>query len=342
MSSVLDKIANIYKDSFWKNADAMNYMVKERGLSEDILRLYNIGYSSCSLRSMLTDDEFSEAEEYGVITERGTETMFSRIVFPIYYNGNVVSFYGRYLGSGSYSSHHLLANTSKGFLYNYWMINKPYVIIVESPIDCLTLVQAGFDSVACYGVSIQDGSINQVSGKDCYILFDDDDAGKRGAKKVANSLLPVAKSVHIASFPGKHAIKQDVNNYFMRIKNAGSRMKFILKSAAPISEPIFIPHDERIKKNLVEDTVDIVKVGRILFSDSDYIERGGALWVRCPHHGQGAETNRSLWIGGNKNIFTCFGCGIGGGPVRLVSWHKNCSISDAVDWIQKHIMKKQL
>ena len=36
------------------------------------------------------------------------------------------------------------------------------------------------------------------------------------------------------------------------------------------------------------------------------IDKGSEMWVRCPHHKQGTEKDRSLWVGGNnKNIFYC-------------------------------------
>ena len=111
----------------------------------------------------------------------------------------------------------------------------------------------------------------------------------------------------------------------MRVKAAPERIKFLIKQAKPVDKKFVlkvIKHGNTVE----EDKIDIVKVGEELFKNEDYIKKSNGLWIRCSRHSEGTEQNRSLWVGGNKNIFTCFGCSVGGGPVRMVSWWLGVSL----------------
>lgn len=56
-------------------------------------------------------------------------------------------------------------------------------------------------------------------------------------------------------------------------------------------------------------------------------ESGSELRCVCPRHD---DTNPSLYINPHKQQWICFGCGVGGGPVRFYSFIADCSMSDAI------------
>jgi DNA primase len=47
-----------------------------------------------------------------------------------------------------------------------------------------------------------DGCVQALAGRDCWILEDNDDAGRKKAREAANLLHPVANSIKIIRLPG--------------------------------------------------------------------------------------------------------------------------------------------
>jgi len=94
--------------------------------------------------------------------------------------------------------------------------------------------------------------------------------------------------------------------------------------------------------NAWEDNIDVVAVGRIVFKNEHHVDKGDELWVRCPFHKEGKETNRSLWIGGKKNIWYCFGCQKGGGPIFLASWGQKIPLEEGKQWISERFTQSQV
>ena len=92
-------------------------------------------------------------------------------------------------------------------------IDKGSFILVESPIDALTLEQNGFHAIATYGANIPSHSLERFKDKNVYILFDKDNSGRIGATKASRLLLNVTDNVHVIEFPQKVVEKIDVNSY---------------------------------------------------------------------------------------------------------------------------------
>ncbi len=332
---VLEKVVNLYQENLWKNPEALNYLIDQRGLKEDILKRYKVGYASGNLLSN-TDLGFDFSNS-GLITDYG-DFFDGFIVFPAFINDHYYNLIGRNLEANGRSNH--LIRYGKEVVYNLEGLSKGSIILTESAIDTLTLIQAKLNACGVMGVKLSDESVPMFRDKICFILFDKDPSGYTGGYKAAEKLIRVAKRVYVIEFPNKTGTKVDVNSYFQRIKNPEKRIVYIMKNSRPISPAQFTLKEwKRTKKNnFEEDKVDIVKIGRELFKENYYVDKGHELWVRCPHHKQGGETAPSLWIGGNKNIFNCFGCQQGGGPIKLVAWHLEMSFPDARDYIREKFM----
>jgi len=337
-TQVLKNTSDIYHENIWVSPLALNYLINERGLTEQSIERFRLGFAKGNLVNKIAKSEkwLAEAISLGIVKYNSVDFFEGYITIPIFHNGLYENIYSRNLTNKQATPHKTLPNIPKNTVYNL-VDSVNSVIIVESPLDAITLQQHGFNSCAVLGIKLSQPAINSFHNKICYILFDSDSSGKTGANNLAKKLAPVAKNVYIVKFPTSQ-VKMDANLYFRTNKNAKDRLIFLLKNSAPINFREFGGIRKKTKKNLIacaEDQVDIVVVGRELFDD--YIEKGNGIWVNCPIHKGGNESNKSLLIGG-KNMFYCFGCNVGGGPVKLVSWVKGISREEAKLWIQEFIL----
>lgn len=339
--TVLNKAAKIYRDCLWDTPKAINYLVQERGLTESILFQYKIGCAKGNIlaKTARQDGWYHAAVQYGLIVgDEGTDFFEGYIIFPVFVTDNCVNIAGRSF-EGHDCAHKTLPNTPKEVPYNFEVLSADAVMITEAPIDALTLLQHGFLACSTLGAAVNKQLIPHFRDKICYIAFDNDEAGKIAAMKLGKRLSWVAKKARIVRFPENISGKMDVNLFFRQTPRAKWRMKFLLKKSLPISSHEFENNqEEQTKKraSYAEDQINIVKVGKVLFKDEYITDKGNEIWVRCPNHKQGTEKNKSLWIGGKKNIFVCFGCVTGGGSVKLVMWHLKLSTEDARAWIRAH------
>lgn len=334
-SEVIEKATELYQENLWNNPEVLNYLIKERILSEAVLKEFKVGYASNHLLYNTANRQgWLEDAIHSKLVSNNYDFMEGYITFPIfspslnkYYN-----IYGRAFGDTTLP-HKVVIEKSQP--YNPDALNREAVILVESPIDALTLIQHKFNTIAVMGSKIPDSTKHLFKNKSCYIVFDTDFAGKNGAIRTAEILQGIAKHIFIVTFPARRWYKQDANLYFIRIENPVLRMKFLLKNSVPILPDQF-PKKAKKQKKYEEDDLDIVEVGRVLFAGLDIQDKGMELWLKCPHHKEGTEANRSLWVGGNKNIFNCFGCNTGGGPVAMVMWHLGLKLDDAIQWLRKY------
>jgi hypothetical protein len=90
------------------------------------------------------------------------------------------------------------------------------VIITEGEMDCLIGRQEGLPTLShTAGAAAWDNRWNEeFEHKIVYIVYDCDDAGRRGARKVAHALELFAKEVHIIDLPLKGK-GDDLTNYFV-------------------------------------------------------------------------------------------------------------------------------
>lgn len=217
--------------------------------------------------------------------------------------------------------------------FNVSALTQGSVIIVESPIDALTLLQNNFNAVAVLSSNMSYEMVNLFYGRVCYLLFDRDEAGQLGAEVVGRKLWNKTNKIFTVSWPDGLG-KMDVNRFFLEEKNAKKRLIFLLKNSAPLSKPRFIytRGNKKNKKNK-EDEINIKEIALQLFDPSELTENNNSLWRTCPVHLNGNERTPSLQIGGSKNIFYCYGCHVGGGPTKLVSWVLSVTEKEAKQWI---------
>jgi DNA primase catalytic core len=92
----LEKAVAYYHKSLVKNEKAIEYL-KTRGITAEAVRVFRLGYVDGSLRGKLNPDGRASLERLGLLNERGNETMYGSVVFPLVDAGTnqVVGLYGR-------------------------------------------------------------------------------------------------------------------------------------------------------------------------------------------------------------------------------------------------------
>lgn len=85
-----------------------------------------------------------------------------------------------------------------------------------------------------------------------------------------------------------------------------------------------------IKQKSVEEILETAKVEDVVQDFVNLKRRGVNLIGLCPFH---TEKTPSFTVSPAKNIFKCFGCGQGGGPVQFLMEHEGLSFPEALRWL---------
>ena len=89
----------------------------------------------------------------------------------------------------------------------------------------------------------------------------------------------------------------------------------------------------RIPDDELQRLKDEVSVQRLVEASGVELKRCGKDWLgRCPFHGP--DTEPSLNVSASKNLWNCFGCGIGGGPIDWVIKSRGVSFRHAVELLK--------
>jgi hypothetical protein len=182
------------------------------------------------------------------------------------------------------------------------------VIITEGEPDCIIGRQHDLPTIShTAGASAWDERWNeQFEGKIVYICYDCDDAGRRGARRVARSLELFAKQIHIIALPLK-GNGDDLTNYFVDQGYTASDFYTLMKTAsenANRTRHLSGLRTEQPREVSLEDTMDASQSERPLSFAATiagkvqpaYIgpkrvefncnEGGGARCARCPISGR--------------------------------------------------------
>lgn len=191
---------------------AQEYLAK-RGLNDEIIQHYNIGYSpddwdatSRAVVSSPQDKKLYEQAGMLVVSDyRRTYDRFrGRIMFPIRdRQGNVIAFGGRILKTNDTAKYINSPETSvfhKGNnlygLYEVQKINRnpEKLLVVEGYMDVVSLAQYGiYYAVAALGTATTEEHIKLLFRATDNVIFcyDGDTAGKRAAWRALNTLMPI-------------------------------------------------------------------------------------------------------------------------------------------------------
>jgi DNA primase catalytic core len=204
----LEKAVAYYHKSLLKNEKAIAYL-NSRGITPEAMRVFGLGFVDGSLKDKLNPDGKANLESLGILNERGNETMFGSVVFPLVdANSNqVVGLYARHIEK---KQHLYLAGKRRGVFNPAGAKETDEIIVTESVIDALALWSIGIRNVSCaYGVNgLTDEIINHLAEsriKKVVLMLDADATGKEAAPKFTEKLNEIGIESRAAILPAKDA-----------------------------------------------------------------------------------------------------------------------------------------
>lgn len=232
-----EALIDSWHEELMSNIPIRAYLTKDRGISVQTLKQYKIGY---------------DGERYTI---------------PVRNSYGLAVNVRRYLPTGSgpnkMISYHIQGPDGKAF--SGWGMNRLFplsvleasdtVIISEGEWDALVTLSRGFSCItATAGAGSWSKSwTDKFQGKTVYLCYDADEPGKKGARKVANILFPVAKAVYIINLPllGSKDDK-DLSDYFVTHGYDASEFQELLDKAKP-----YVPEvgDIDVRSNVTRTTL---------------------------------------------------------------------------------------
>ncbi len=242
---LLGRVVEYYRHTLTQDSRGMNYLKNERGITDlQALTDFGTGFVNGSLLDILPEDEeiIEALKRIGILNAKGHEVFYNCVVFPLYdADGSTVNLYGRNIDPPSSCeaglrragvTHLYLPGPRSGIINRQAVKRTQTVMLTESVIDALTLYGQGFkNTIPLYGINGFTGdhaSLFNRTIREAYIVFDADDAGRRGAKELAERLKEKEIIPYIVTLPDK-----DVNIFFRR--HTPEEFEVLLKNANPES-----------------------------------------------------------------------------------------------------------
>jgi DNA primase len=191
----LKAIASFYHKALAKSQEARAYL-ESRGLTDKKLwSRFQIGYADGFPGSLFSSQQ-KELTERGLIRSRAGSSSIGCLVIPLLDElGKVVSFYGRSIQAGALSQPHLYPPGPRKGLVNRTALKvyRDQIILTESVIDALSLVQIGVENVVpLYGTNgfTKDHleALRAERVKSVVLALDNDDPGRKASEKIADQL----------------------------------------------------------------------------------------------------------------------------------------------------------
>ena len=241
--AALAQVADYYHATLKESPEALAYLGSRGLVSSEMVERFRLGYANRTLGLRLPERNRKAGEELrgrlerlGVLRESGHEHMAGSLVVPLLDEaGGVVGMYGRKIRSDLKAGtplHLYLPGPHRGVFNVEALRASKTVILCEALIDALTFWCAGFRNVtSAYGIegfspeifeSFQRHNIEEV-----LIAFDRDEAGERGAEKVAATLIEAGVTCYRVEFPKG----MDANEYALRMKPAAKAFEVALAGA---------------------------------------------------------------------------------------------------------------
>jgi len=248
-AQLLGQVAHYYAATLKQSPEALAYL-EARGIAgsaaAEAIEVFKLGYANRTLGLRLPEktrkagaEIRARLERLGVYRDSGHEHLNGSLVIPLFdAAGQVVNFYGRKVRKDLRPGtplHLFLPISPRPGLFNRVAL-KPGVceelIVCEALIDALTFWCAGYRSVtSAYGADgVSDELIEAIKAagiKRVLIAFDRDDAGERGAAKLA----PRLQALRIDCFRVVFPKGMDANEYALKVTPAGKSLGLLIRKA---------------------------------------------------------------------------------------------------------------
>jgi DNA primase catalytic core len=245
---LLDQVTAYYHETLKRSPEALDYL-QSRGLdSADAIEHFKLGYANRTLGLRLPNKQRKEGlamrnrlERLGVMREAsGHEHLAGSLVVPILDEaGHTVNLYGRKIGERLRAGTplHLYLPERDGLNpRGVWnpaaLAASQEIILCEALIDALTFWCAGYRNVTtAYGVEGFTDELleafKRYGTRRVLIAFDRDEAGERGAAKVAETLMACGIECFRLQFPKG----MDANEYARKVTPASRSLGIAIRKA---------------------------------------------------------------------------------------------------------------
>jgi DNA primase len=246
---LLGQVADYYAATLKQAPEALAYL-ESRGITgaaaAEAIDTFKLGYANRTLGLRLPEKNRkagaeirARLERLGVYRDSGHEHMNGSLVVPLFdAAGQVVNLYGRKvrndLRAGT-PAHLYLPGSPRRGVFNRTALTPGVceeLIVCEALIDALTFWCAGLRNVtSAYGVEgVTDELIEAIQASGAarvLIAFDRDDAGERGAAKLAERLQAVGIDCFRVQFPKG----MDANEYAVKVQPAAKSLGLLIRKA---------------------------------------------------------------------------------------------------------------
>ncbi|ADE19460.1 DNA primase [Mycoplasma crocodyli] len=197
------KAANLtYKNNIFNDDEVKKYLDK-RGLTTNILDVFNIGFAPYNgiKHTLIKEFAFNEFElkKAGIINNENNEILRKRITFAISNEqGDVIGFSGRSIGDDKpkyINSPETNVFKKNSILYNYFnakeSINlKKQIIITEGFMDTIALYKCDVKNVvSLMGVALSKHHLHLLKNNEVILFLDNDSAGLNATKSTILMLI---------------------------------------------------------------------------------------------------------------------------------------------------------
>lgn len=185
----------------------LDILMQKRGLSTETLSDYNIGYRR----------------------DR------KRYTIPVYDRDGTLLNVRQYHPTARAAKDKMINVTGHGEaqLYLPDALDQEEILLCEGEMDALTGRDKGFNSMSFTSgvMGWQEKWSPLFEGKTVFICFDDDDRGKQGARKTANSLTRRGAQVHIIQLAISGIKGGDLTDYFVSLGNSPADFKDLMEES---------------------------------------------------------------------------------------------------------------
>jgi DNA primase len=241
--ALLNQYADFCHELFKTTAEPKEYAAKRRIASDELVSHFKLGYANRTLGLRLPNVKSkaglalrTRLQDLGILRASGHEHLVGSLVIPIRDSaGNVTGMYGRKtrndLRTGT-PDHLYLPGPHRGVFNVEAFQSSKTIILTESLIDALSFWECGLKNVTCaYGI---EGFTEEILGafsfheiEKCYIAFDRDEAGDRGAARVAEKLMAAGVECFRVLFPKG----MDTNDAVRKMHPAEKTLGLFIRSA---------------------------------------------------------------------------------------------------------------
>jgi DNA primase len=289
-----------------------DYLRRERGIADEVIDLHCLGWNGQRVTIPITDR-----------------------------NGQVVAFkFAKDPADPTDSPKMLATPGARAELYGWERtLAKPtQIIICEGEFDRLVLESQGFAAVTSTGGAL---TFRPEWGPyfdpipSIYVCFDNDDAGREGAQRVAE-VIPRARIVRLLEEVGQGG---DVTDFFVRLGRGRDEFERLLDAAEPLplrlstgsgSSPPTPPLPG--SSSGVQELKSRLPIGDLIGRFVPLRPSGHRLVGRCPFHG---DHTPSFMVYPGTQSFHCFGCRAHGDVFAFLMRYERLTFREALEVVRK-------